>query len=129
MYDTSLWLGGKEFKVGKGKNNLIGLNLKMLWAGGTRYTPVDLERSRAEGKEVLQDEKAYSAQSPDYFRTDLRFSYRKNKPRASYIISLDIQNVTNRLNVYRQYYDSELHSIQTSTQTGLIPILNYRIEF
>jgi hypothetical protein len=123
------FLGGKEFKVGKNKTNLIGVNVKMLWAGGNRYTPVDLEKSKAEGKEVFVESERFAVKSPDYFRTDLRVSYRKNKPRASYIISLDIQNVTNRLNVYRQYYDRDLQAIQTSTQTGLIPILNYRIEF
>ena len=122
-------LGGKEFKVGKAQNNLIGLNIKGVWAGGNRYTPIDLERSRLEGKTVYQDTNEFEAKTDAYFRSDLRISYRKNKPKASYILSLDIQNVTNRLNKYRQYYDKEKQEIITTTQTGLLPVLNYRIEF
>ncbi|QNF35921.1 TonB-dependent receptor [Adhaeribacter swui] len=122
-------LGGKEFKVGKDKANLIGLNFRVLWAGGNRYTPLNLEQSRLQNKAVYYEDKAFEAQVPDYFRTDLRVSYRKNRPKASYILSLDIQNVTNRLNMYNQYYDEDTQSLKISTQTGLIPVLNYRIEF
>jgi hypothetical protein len=122
-------LAGKEFKVGTNQNNLIGLNLKMVWAGGNRYTPIDLAKSNQEGKAVYIEPASFSRQAEDYYRADFRLSYRKNKPRSSYIVSLDIQNVTNRLNMYRQYYDPEKRDIVTSTQSGLIPVLNYRIEF
>jgi hypothetical protein len=122
-------LGGKEFKVGKEKGNLIGANIRVLWAGGNRYTPINVEQSRLEGKAIYYENQRFEAQAADYFRTDIRVSYRKNRPKASYILSLDIQNTTNRLNVYNQYYDEETQSLKTSTQTGLIPVLNYRIEF
>ncbi len=122
-------LAGKEFKVGKDRNNLIGLNIRTLWAGGNRYTPIDLERSREEGRGVYVESESFSLKADDYFRTDLKISYRKNKPKASYILSLDIQNVSNRLNMYRSYYDNDKKEIVMATQSGLIPILNYRIEF
>ncbi len=120
---------GKEFKVGKGRNNLIGINVRLLWAGGRRYTPIDLEKSREQGKAFYLDNRRFELQAPNYFRTDVRVSYRKNRPKASYILSLDIQNVTNRLNVYSQYYDQDKGDLATAYQVGLIPVLNYRIEF
>ncbi|KAA9340662.1 TonB-dependent receptor [Adhaeribacter soli] len=122
-------VGGKEFKVGAEKTNQIGANIRLLWAGGNRYTPIDQEKSIQEGHAVYLEKESYAKQAEDYFRTDIRVSYRKNKPRASYVLSLDIQNVTNRLNVYRQFYDQDLKEVKTITQTGLIPVLNYRIEF
>ncbi|RDC63468.1 TonB-dependent receptor [Adhaeribacter pallidiroseus] len=122
-------LGGKEFKVGKNSGNLIGLNVRLLWAGGNRYTPLNIEQSRLQGKAVYYEKQSFASQAPDYFRTDIRVSYRKNRPKASYILSLDIQNATNRLNFYNQYYDEDTQSLKISTQTGLIPVLNYRIEF
>lgn len=122
-------LAGKEYKVGRDKTNLIGLNLKVNLAGGNRYTPIDLARSREQDKAVLIEEKRNTLKADDYFRTDIRFSYRKNKPRASYIVSLDIQNVTNRLNMYSQYYDLDEQVLKKATMTGLIPVLNYRVEF
>ena len=122
-------LGGKEFKVGKERNNVIGLNMKLVWAGGNRYTPIDEAKSKLEGNAVYVDAETFARQADAYFRTDLRMSYRKNKPKASYIVSLDVQNVSNRLNMYRQYYDSQTRTVKMATQAGLIPVLNYRIEF
>ncbi|MBC5992750.1 TonB-dependent receptor [Pontibacter cellulosilyticus] len=122
-------LGGKEFKVGKNKQNLISTNLKLMWAGGNRYTPIDLEKSRAAAAEKLVEEKRFSLKADDYYRSDIRVSYRKNKPKASYILSLDIQNVTNRQNMFAQYYDRMKEDIKTYYQMGMVPVLNYRIEF
>jgi hypothetical protein len=44
-------------------------------------------------------------------------------------LSLDLQNLTNRLNVFNQWFDSEKGEVTTNYQTGLIPVLNYKIEF
>jgi outer membrane receptor protein involved in Fe transport len=120
---------GKEFKVGRNKTNMIGVNTRVVWAGGKRYTPIKLEESIAKGKAVYDQVRSFEEQAPNYYRLDLRLSYRKNNPNASHIISLDIQNTTNRLNVYSKYYDEDKQEIKTSYQTGLIPVLNYRIEF
>ncbi|MDO1446783.1 TonB-dependent receptor [Rhodocytophaga aerolata] len=120
---------GKEIKVGRSKTNLIGLNTRIIWAGGKRYTPINLAASRVKGEAVYYEDQAFGEQASNYYRADIRLSYRKNNPKASHILSLDIQNVTNRLNVYGKYYDEDKGEIATSYQTGLIPILNYRIEF
>jgi outer membrane receptor protein involved in Fe transport len=122
-------LGGREFKVGREKNNLIGLNLRLLWAGGNRYTPVDLEASRAAGYGVVIEDRAWAEQGPAYFRLDLRASYRKNAPHASHIISLDIQNASNNQNIFGRFYDRSSQQIETAYQTSLVPFLNYRVEF
>jgi hypothetical protein len=52
-----------------------------------------------------------------------------NRKRLTSTLSLDIQNLTNRLNVYGEYFDSEKAGVVTSYQNGLIPVLNYKIEF
>ncbi len=120
---------GKEFMVGRSKANVLGINIRLLWAGGNRYTPVDLEKSRLMKTVIEQEGQQFSAQVSNYFRTDLRFSYKKNRPKASYTLSLDIQNATNRLNVFTQEYKPASGNVEYSYQLGLIPVLNYRIEF
>ena len=122
-------LAGKEWKVGKNKTNIFAANIKLLAAGGNRATPIDLEKSREENKTVYDWSKSYSEQLPAYFRTDLRVSYTKNHKKTASTLSLDIQNVTNRLNAFNRYYDLKEDKIKLITQTGLIPILNYRLEF
>jgi len=122
-------LAGKEFQVGKRKTNVLGINARLLLSGGNRTTPIDLESSNEEGRPVYEWDQRYSERLGSYFRTDLRISYRINKPKFSSIISLDIQNVTNHQNVFSQYYDRSTGKIEKTYQLGLIPVLNYRIEF
>ncbi len=122
-------LAGKEFKVGKKKTNVLGINARMLLSGGNRTTPIDLEHSREEGRAVYEWDQRFEERLGSYFRTDLRISYRINKPKHSSIISLDIQNVTNQENIFSAYYDPVTQNIEKSYQLGLIPVLNYRIEF
>ncbi len=80
-------------------------------------------------KDVRNYDDAFETKTPDYFRIDLGVSYRKNKPNWSWILSADIQNVTGRNNVYGQYYSTETQQIETVYLTGLIPVINYKIEF
>lgn len=123
------FLAGKEWRVGKNKTNIFAANIKLLAAGGNRTTPIDLEKSREKGRTERDWSKSYSEQLPAYFRTDLRVSYTKNKKRATSTISLDIQNVTNRLNAFDRYYNKKEDRVKLITQTGMLPILNYRLEF
>ncbi len=127
-YIVNLLLG-KEFSMGKNKDNLLGINTRTLLAGGNRDTPLDLAASQREGWGIYRWDQRYSDRIGTYFRTDLRISYRRNKPRYSSILSLDIQNVTGRQNLYSRYFDSVTQKVENSYQLGLIPVLNYRLEF
>ncbi|MBL7738252.1 MAG: TonB-dependent receptor [Chitinophagaceae bacterium] len=119
---------GKDF-VNERKSKTIGVNIKTIYAGGLRTTPIDLDASRQAGYTVYRESEAYSLQNPSYFRTDLRISMKWNRKRVTSTLSLDIQNLTNRLNIFNQYYDDQKEQVTTMYQTGLIPILNYKIEF
>lgn len=122
-------LVGKEWKVGKSKTNIFALNLRGNIAGGNKQTPIDLEQSRAEGGTRRDHTRTFEEQLPFYFRSDFRVSFRKNKGKTASIFSLDIQNVTNRQNVYIEYYSSSRDEISTATQFGLLPVFNYKLEF
>lgn len=121
-------VAGKEYVFADGKRTL-GLNIRILYAGGYRYTPIDLEQSQQLGYTVYLDKEAYSKQNPAYLRSDLRISMKWNRKNFTSTLSLDIQNVTNRQNVYNQYYDITKGGLVTNYQTGIIPILNYKVEF
>lgn len=124
--------GGKEIITGaKWKNRVLGFNLKTIYRGGFRGTPVDLQASQAlpgQGA-VYIDNEAFSIQYPYYFRADVRISLKRNRKSSTQTLALDIQNVTNRKNIYGKFYDSESGKIKTYYQTSLIPILSYKIEF
>lgn len=119
---------GKDF-VSASKARKFGVNLKTIYAGGQRTTPIKVAESQQKGYTVFDEQQAYTLQNPAYFRTDLRVSITWNRRKVTSTLSLDIQNLTNRLNVYNQSYDAEQNKVITNYQTGLIPILNYKIEF
>lgn len=122
-------LGGKEFHLGGSSSKVLAVNLRALWAGGNRYTPIDLVASQRSGNAHYQWNQRYVGQVEDYLRADIRLSFRRERPRHSSVVSLDIQNVTNRQNVFSRYYSSTERAVVNSYQIGLIPVLNYRIEF
>lgn len=118
---------GKEFNLKK--DRVLGLNVRSLYSGGLRTTPVDLEESLLKGETVYQEDKAFEEQNPAYFRTDIRISLKRNKPKSTHTLALDIQNVTNRKNIYGSYFEPLTGKITTAYQTPLIPVLSYKIEF
>ncbi|HRE52590.1 MAG TPA: hypothetical protein PK339_14285, partial [Flavitalea sp.] len=67
--------------------------------------------------------------NPDYFRTDLRVAMKWNRKRLTSTLSLDIQNLSNRLNLYNQYFDAFKGQVVNNYQTGIIPVLNYKVDF
>ena len=119
---------GKDF-VNSRKSKTIGLNIKTIYAGGLRTTPIDFNASQEAGYTVYKENEAYSLQNSPYFRTDFRASIKWNGNKTTYTLSLDIQNITNRLNVFDKYYDTEKNDLKTIYQTGIIPVINYKIEF
>jgi hypothetical protein len=122
-------LGGKEFVVGKKKNNIIGINAKIIYRGGNRVTPVDLEKSKAANETVYQDSKAFSEKLPDYFRIDFGVSFRRNRKKYSWIWSFDAQNIINRNNVAARIYNPDTQMIETKTNLGIVPVISWKVEF
>ncbi len=122
--------GGKEFKTGKGfGNRIIGINIKSVYAGGLRNTPIDYEASVLKGETQYIDSRPFDSQAPNYFRMDTKISVKRNRPKSTTTWSLDLQNATNRKNVYGEYYDPLTGKTKTAYQAPLIPVLSYRIDF
>ncbi len=120
--------GGKEIVLKEGKKT-IGINVKLIYAGGFRNTPIDLDLSTARGYAVYVEKEAFTLQNPAYFRTDVRLSMKWNKRNLTSTLSLDMQNLTNRQNVYGTFYDPYKKKLIKAYQAGLIPVLNYKVEF
>ena len=125
---TSNLTAGKEIVSGDGKRT-FGANIKVIYAGGFRHSPIDVDRSIDEGYTIIKENEAFSLQNPAYFRTDVRLSMKWNRKNLTSTLSLDIQNVSNRENVYNQYYDPFKGKVVYSYQTGIIPVINYKVEF
>jgi hypothetical protein len=124
---TSNLLAGKEFRIGK--NSVFITDLKITYAGGRRYTPVDFEASRAAQQTVYVDSLAFSEQFDYYLRTDFKIGFRANSKKVTHELSLDIQNIFNRQNPFIVKFNIQKQIVTTIPQLGLIPILQYRLTF
>lgn len=121
-------LGGKEFKVGK-KGNMFSFNLKSSWVGGRYLTPIDIAATQAAGFTVFDEDHAFSERQNDYFRFDLKLSFRKELKKSTMEWALDLQNVTNHKNVFRNSYDARTGQLYTEYQQGFFPVPFFRWTF
>ncbi len=127
---ANTFTAGKEWDWNtRRKNRSVALNLKLVHAGGYRDTPVNLEASKAEGRTVRYESRAFESKMPDYFRLDVGARLKRNYANLTTTVGIDLQNASNRLNVYNRYYDPNAQDIKYSRQTGLIPVLFYKVEF
>lgn len=119
--------GGKDFNWRK--NRTFGVNVRTIWSGGFRTTPIDVEKSMQNGETEYVKALLFSEQLPDYFRTDLRLSLKRNRSKSTTTLALDIQNVTNHENLGGRYFDAQSGKIKSWYQLSLLPVISYRIEF
>lgn len=127
-------LGGKEFVIGKKKQNpdkrkTITFDGKVTYAGGQRYTPIDLQESILERETVYDTDNAYGDQFDPYFRADIRIGYKVSGKKVTQEMALDIQNVTNHQNPFGVQYNASTQEVETTYQLGLFPMVLYRITF
>ncbi|HEY4209090.1 MAG TPA: TonB-dependent receptor, partial [Puia sp.] len=124
-------VAGKEFVLSQrdDRSKIFGINIKTIYAGGYRTTPIDAAQSALQDRTIYYQKQAYTLSNPAYFRTDLRLSLKKERRHLTTILSLDFQNLTGRRNVYDQQYDIVKKKVVTVYQVGLIPVLNYKVEF
>ena len=121
------FLTGKEFPFGK--NNKFICDIKLTTAGGRRYTPIDETKSRDAGEAIFHDEYAFSQQQDPYFRTDLKLTYRKERPKTSHEFFINIDNLFNTQNVFVQVYSPKTNQIENVYQLGMFPTFQYKLTF
>lgn len=125
-------LGGYEFNLGKDK--ILAVDLKAVWAGGKRKMEIDMDKSIEEKETVYKYDNVYTNRYPDYLRFDLKISFKQNKRRFSQEYALDLQNVTNRKNIYMEQFNynettPSASKISNAYQLGFNPMMTYRITF
>ena len=121
------FLAGKEWKMGKSGTFIA--SLKVTSAGGRRIIPINETQSKLAGFAVYDNANAFKERLPDFFRTDIRISYKLNGKKVTQEWALDIQNVTNTQNILTQQFNTQTGTMQNVYQIGLFPVPLYRIYF
>ena len=127
-------LAGKEFELSSNKKNakykkVISIDGKLTWAGGLRYTPIDINASIEKGQTELNEENPFSKQFEDYIRPDIRIAFRLDGKKFSQELAFDIQNFINHKNPYTMAFDAKTGEEKMIYQLGIFPMVQYRIVF
>lgn len=122
-------LAGKEWMVGRNKQNVLSLNGRIFFQGGDRYTPVDAGKSMIEHDIKFDETRAYSKKFDPSINGDISFSYRINKKKISHEFSIKMLNVGMRTGMHFYQYNEKTHKIEKKDGSGLIPNISYKIYF
>ncbi len=122
-------LAGKEFLVGKQKQNLFSINLRLSLQGGDRYSMID-EAASDFAQEVVYDETTpFTEQSKDMFITHITANYQWNKKKTSHKLSLKILNANKFEEFFGHRYNLKTQTVDKYREAILIPNLSYKISF
>jgi hypothetical protein len=122
-------LAGKEWKVGKHKQNTVNINGRITFQGGDRFSPIDEQATKAKKTIVYDETTAYSVQSDPITNVHLTFAYRKNKAKSSREVALKIVNLTQQPDFFGYQYNFRTGGIDKDVETILLPNLSYKIQF
>ncbi|WP_455672791.1 carboxypeptidase regulatory-like domain-containing protein [Phocaeicola sp.] len=124
-------LGGKEWMVGRNKQNIWSVNAKLTFQGGDRYSPIDAEATMNHpDKEVQYDEtRAYSKQFSPMFLTNFSVSYKINKKKSTHEFAVKLLNATGYKEHYGHEYNIKTGKIEENTGLTSLPNIYYKIEF
>ena len=124
----SNFLFGKEIEFGKEKNKTFGFNLKAMYRGGYRTTPIDLQASIAADRTIYVREETNKKRLNDAFEMNAGLNFRKNGEKYSWIVSADLQNIFDHKNILYSEYRGGSKSVITVKGIGFIPVVNVKVE-
>ena len=123
------FLSGKEWLVGKQRQNMFNVNVRLFFQGGDRYTPLDELKSSISKDIVFDETKAFSKKFDPAINGDLSVSYRINRKKISHEFSLKVLNAGGYTGMHYYEYDENTNRIKKEKGFGIIPNISYKIQF
>jgi hypothetical protein len=104
-------------------------SVRWVYAGGTPYTPFDIERSTEVNSGVFDETRINADRHPDYNSLSLRFDRRFHFARSNLIFYLDIWNVYNRRNIASYFWNEFKNEKDIQYQWGIMPVFGLEYEW
>lgn len=123
------FLYGKEWVVGNEKNKIFGINGKINFFGGKRYTPINQVESAKIEDVVYYNSRMYENKDPGKFHVNITFNYRINKVKHASIWSLKMINLFLMEENYGYFYNYKSKQVEAWAFAVLTPSFSYKIEF
>lgn len=122
---------GKEWMIGRNKQNILSANIRLTVQGGNRYTPVLEEESMNHPDlEIQYDEsKPYSEQLSTMFIANYTISYKINKKNVSHEFAIKGLNATAAKDYHGHEYSLKTRKIEPKQTSISLPNISYKIQF
>lgn len=122
-------LTGKEWMLGRSRQNIFNANIRRSYQGGDRYSPVDWAASQEAEDVVYLEKDAFSKQYAPAFLCHFTVSYKLNRKNRSHEFALKVINATMSREYFGHKYNLKTHQIDLDQEFIMIPNISYKIEF
>ena len=129
-------LGGKEWMVGKNKQNVFNVSAKYSVQGGLRYTPMDIdlmirlmEQGDIPNEPYFKDDEAMSKQFDPEHVVDLTISFKLNKAKVSHTFAFEGLNILMSESGFGQRFLLRERKAKVEEDGISLPNIFYRIDF
>jgi hypothetical protein len=126
VYDNRLIFnieGG--YKIG----NNWEVSMRWLYAGGTPYTPFNIEKSVQMNRGILDETKINEERLPDYHSLNLRIDKRFFFKNSNLTLYISVWNAYNRKNIASYFWNQYEKKQKPILQWGILPIFGLEYEF
>ncbi len=123
---------GKEWQIGKNKNNFFRANMRLNYLGGNRIEALDNESSIIQHKVIYGETNghlSFTDKNPDTPIVSFTLSYRKNLHKYSSVWSLQVLNASVTKEFSYDYYNLKTNEVNSNFDGIIVPNLSYKIEF
>ncbi|MFZ6034396.1 MAG: TonB-dependent receptor [Melioribacter sp.] len=104
-------------------------SMRWIYAGGTPYTPFDIEKSVNLNRGVLDEERINMERLPDYHSLNLRIDKRFFFRNSNMTLYVSVWNAYNRKNIASYFWHQYEKKQKPVQQWGLLPIFGIEYEF
>ncbi|WP_165045017.1 carboxypeptidase-like regulatory domain-containing protein [Dysgonomonas sp. ZJ709] len=122
-------LGGKEWKMGRQKQNIFNVNLRASFQGGDRYSPIDTEASLLAQDAVYDTSRAYEKQFDPALITSFTVSYKMNKKKLAHEFAVKVINANGYQEPSGHFYNYRRSEVELYKSAVVIPNISYKVEF
>ncbi|TFD93774.1 prevent-host-death protein [Dysgonomonas capnocytophagoides] len=122
-------VAGKEWMVGKQKQNILGINTRLFFQGGDRYIPIDEEKSSQTHDIEFDETRAFSKKFNPAINGDISINYKINRKKISHEFSLKILNIGGYTGMHYYKYNESTMEIKKEKGIGVMPNISYKIYF
>lgn len=125
-------LGGKEWYLGKGKSNVLSVNLRFSLMGGERYTPVHPDATPetvVDRNPLLDESRAYELKQAPVFISNFTVTYKINRRNYAHEFSVKVLNANGYKEFLGYTYDYRKQAFVEVKEAYILPSISYRIDF